>query len=111
MEKDDEHDNGHDDIDYASQREESMPDNSSEGGFDPMDIANPLIVYFFLSDDAQDEISGSDREKMKCLSCAQVHGETYDSCPECYSAITKEAVNKKMMDIGDEADEVKLGIS
>jgi len=54
---------GYDDMDIASQREESMPDKgSSEGGLDPMNIVNPVSAYFFLSDDAQDEISGSDKK-------------------------------------------------
>ena len=93
MERDDEHDNGHDDIDYALQREEPMQDKSSEGGFDPMDIANPVSAYFFLSDDAQDEVSGSDKKRMKCLFCGhRFMGETYDSCPECHRANTDEVV-------------------
>ena len=32
-------------------------------------IANPVIAYFFLSDDAQDEISENDRKEMKCRPC------------------------------------------
>jgi len=52
MDCDDEYDNGYDDIDYASQRDGSMPDKRAEGGLDPMDIANPVSAYFFLSDDA-----------------------------------------------------------
>ena len=50
-------------MDIASQREESMPDKgSSEGGLDTMNIVNPVSAYFFLSDEAQDEISGSDKK-------------------------------------------------
>jgi len=40
-----------------------MPDKSAEGGFDPMDIANPVSAYFFLSDDAQNEIAGTDKKR------------------------------------------------
>ncbi len=59
-----------------------------------MDIVNPVSAYFFLSNDAQDEISGSDRKKMKCLSCGhRFTGEIYDSCPECHSPNTDEVVS------------------
>jgi hypothetical protein len=53
-----------------------------------MAIANPVSAYFSLSDDAQDEISGSDRRKIKCRSYGhRFTGEIYDSCPECFSGI------------------------
>lgn len=56
-----------------------------------MEIVNPVSAHFFLSDDAQDEISGSGRKKMKCLSCGhKFSGESYDNCPECYSVNTDE---------------------
>ena len=62
MDWDDEYDNGYDEMDYASQQEESMPDKSGpEGGLYPMDIANPVSAYFLLSDDVQDEINGGKR--------------------------------------------------
>ena len=96
MEWDDEYDNGYNDMDNASQREESMPDKSAEGGFDPMNIVNPVSAYFFLSDDAQDEIRGSDRKKMKCLSCGhRFSGEINDSCPECLSSDTEDVADEK----------------
>ncbi len=87
MDWDDEYDNEYNDMDFASQRNNSMPDKGgSEGGFDPMDIANPVSAYFFLSDDAQDEISGGKKKNMKCRSCGhRFAGESYDSCPECFS--------------------------
>ena len=104
MDWDDEYDNGYNDMDNASQREESMSDKgSSEGGLDRMDIANPVSAYFFLSDDAQEEITGSDKKKMKCLSCGhQFLGEFYDSCPECFSSDTEEVLMKKTMDTGED---------
>jgi len=37
----DEFNNGYDDIDYASQQDESIPDKIVDSGFDLMDIANP----------------------------------------------------------------------
>ena len=100
MDWDDEYDNGYNDMDSASQREESMPDKSAEGGFDPMNIVNPVSAYFFLSDDAQDEISGEKKKNMKCGSCGhRFTGESYDSCSECFSVNSEKTA------------EVKLGIS
>jgi len=94
MDWDDEYDNGYKDMDNASQRDGSMPDNSTEGGFDPIDIVNPVSAYFFVSDDAQDEITGSDKKRMKCLSCGhKFTGEFYDSCPKCFSVNTEEIVS------------------
>ena len=94
MDWDDEYDNGFNDMDNASQRDRSMPDEgSSDGGLDPTDIANPVSAYFFLSDDAQDEISGEKRKNMKCRSCGhRFAGESYDSCPKCYSVNTEKVV-------------------
>lgn len=92
MDWDDECDNGYNDMDFASHRDNSMPDKGgSEGGLDPMDIANPVSAYFFLSDDAQDEISGGKKKNMTCRSCGhRFAGESYDSCPECFSPDTEE---------------------
>ena len=59
---DDEYDNGYDGTNYSEQ-DGSMPDKDSEGGLDPMNIANPAISYFFLSDDAQEEIGGWKRKR------------------------------------------------
>jgi len=45
-----------------------MPDEGAEGGFDPLDIANPVSAYFFLSDDVQDEIGGGkEKDEMPVL--------------------------------------------
>ncbi|MBL7172500.1 MAG: hypothetical protein ISS68_06650 [Desulfobacteraceae bacterium] len=42
--------------------------------------ANPVSAYFFLSDDAQDEISGGNKKNLKCRSCGhRFTGEIYDS--------------------------------
>jgi len=94
MDWDDEFGNGYDDMDVASHGNSSIQDKSgSEGGVDPLDIANPASAYFFLSDDAQDEISGGKRKNMKCRSCGhRFAGEFYESCPECFSFDT-ETVN------------------
>ncbi len=73
-----------------------MSDKTAEGGLDPLDITNPTSAYFFLSDDAQDEISGGKRQNMKCRSCGhRFAGEFYESCPECYSPDTEEAAVEK----------------
>lgn len=83
MDWDDEYDNGYNDTDFVSQRGRSLPDESGpEGGLDPMDISNPASAYFFLSDDAQDEISGSDKKRMKCLSCGYVRCMTVAGVPQ-----------------------------
>ena len=96
MDWDDEYDNGHNDMDNASQRDGSMPDKSAEEGFNPTDIANPVSAYFFLSDDAQDDISGGKKKNMKCRSCGhRFAGESYDSCPECFSSDTEEVADEK----------------
>ena len=74
-----------------------------------MNIANPVSAYFFLSDDAQDEITGDKRRNMKCGSCGhRFAGESYESCPKCYSINTDEVVlgidgkevNMKCLDCG-----------
>ena len=91
MNWDDEYDN----MDYSSHRDSPMPDKSSEGGLDPMDITDTASAYCFLSDDAQDEIGGEKRKGMKCLSCGhRFMGEIYDNCPECFSSDTEEADEK-----------------
>jgi len=97
MDWDDEYDNGYNDMDNGSQRDGSMPDkSSSDGGLDFTDIANPVSAYFFLSDDAQDEISGGKKKNMKCGSCGHRYaGEFYDICPECFSSDTKEVADEK----------------
>lgn len=94
MDWDDEYDNGYNDMVHTSHRDSSVPDtDNSDGGLDFKDIANPVSAYFFLSDDAQDEISGTHKKKMKCHSCGyRFMGETYDSCPKCYSVNTEEVI-------------------
>ncbi len=72
-----------------------MPDEGPEGGFDPLDIANPVSAYFFLRDDVLDEITGNNKKKMKCHSCGhRFTGEIYDRCPECFSSDTEELIDE-----------------
>ncbi len=101
MDWDDEFENGYDDMDAVSQRNTSIQDkNGSQGGIDPLDIANPTSAYFFLSDDAQDEMGGGKRKNMKCRSCGRrFAGQFYESCPECYSVNIEGNVDEK--DDGD----------
>jgi len=81
---------------YPPHQEEFMPDTVTEGGLDPRDIANPASAYFFLSDDAQVEISGTGKKRMKCLSCGHLFtGEVYGRCPECFSSHTEEVTDEK----------------
>ena len=92
------YDDGYDDVNYTSHQEESIPDKSAEGELDPMDVASPASAYFFLSDDAQDEIIGKKRKNMKCLECNyRFAGQINDSCPECFNLDTEET--------GDETDD------
>lgn len=92
MDCDDECDNGYNEVNNAPHRDESALDKGSEGGLDPTDIVNPVIAFFFLSDDAQDEITGSSKTRMKCLDCGHTFvGEIYDRFPECLSLDTEEA--------------------
>ena len=64
MDWDDEYDKGYDEMSQPSHRSNSMSDNgSSEGELDPMNIANPVSAYFFLSDDAQDEINRTKKKE------------------------------------------------
>jgi len=96
MDWDDEFDNGFDEMSDLSKQQEIIKDQETKAGFDPLDITNPASAYFFLSDDAQDEISGKDKKMMKCQSCGhRFKGEIYDSCPECLSLETKELVKDK----------------
>ena len=92
MDWNDDFDDGYDELKVGSSGSSSNQDKgSSEGGFDPMDITNPVSAYFFLSDDAQDEISGKNLKKMTCQSCGhRFKGDTYDSCPGCFSPDTEE---------------------
>lgn len=89
-------DNEYDNMDYISHREESIPDKSTEGGLDPMDISDPVSAYLFLSEDAQDEISGRGKKRMKWLSCGHIFvGEIYGRCLECFNPDTEDVADKK----------------
>ena len=86
MDWEDEFDDGYDDMKDASHIDGAMSDKSAEGGIDPLNIENPTSTYFFLSDDAQDEISGRKRKNVKCRSCGhRFAGEFHEICPKCYS--------------------------
>ena len=96
MDWDDEFENGYDNMVVSSLGNSAIQDkNGSEEGIDTLDVANPASAYFFLSDDAQDEISGVEKKNMKCRSCGhRFVGETCDSCPECFSSDADEVVEE-----------------
>ena len=82
----------YEDSDYSPPESGDMPEKDEAGdGFDPMDITNPVNAFFFLSDDAQDAIQGSNKKEMRCLTCGHKFlGDSYDDCPECFSPNTEE---------------------
>ncbi len=102
MDWDDEFDNGYEELNVGSSGNTAIHDGSgAEGGLDPMDITNPVSAYFFLSDDAQDEINGEKKKNMKCGSCGhRFVGESYDSCPECFS-YDNEMIEQTLQKKGD----------
>jgi len=78
--------------------------DSSNDGLYPTDIRNPARAYFLLSDDAQDEITGSDKRRMKYLTCGyRFIGDIYDRCPKCDNLNTEEVLS--FIDDEDEAGE------
>jgi len=96
MDWDDEFNAGYDEMAHGEHSEGTMQDEGSVGGLDPMDISNPASAYFLLSDDAQGEITGTTKKRMKCLSCGhRFMGEFYDRCPKCFSSDTEEFTDEK----------------
>jgi len=84
-----------DEMMHVGGRADPMPDEVSSSGLDPMDISDPASAYFLLSDDAQDEITGSGKKKMTCLSCGHTFvGDIYDRCPECFSPDTEQMTDE-----------------
>jgi len=91
---DDEFNAPYEEMGHGGTSSVAMPDEASLGGLDPMDISDPASPYFLLSDDAQDEITGSDKRRMKCLTCGyRFTGEIYDRCRKCNSLDTEEAMS------------------
>ncbi len=96
MNCDDEYAGGYDGMGDSLHRDESVTDMTAGGRLDPTDITDPTSSYLFLSDDAQDEISVSNKKKMRCLSCGHTFkGETYARCPECFSLDAIEMADRK----------------
>ncbi|MCF8142663.1 MAG: hypothetical protein K9N21_01955 [Deltaproteobacteria bacterium] len=86
MDWDDEFNAGYDETAHGVHRSGTMPDEASSGSLDPLEISDLASAYFLLSDDAQDEITGTGKKKMKCRACGhRFMGEIYDRCPECFS--------------------------
>jgi hypothetical protein len=69
-------DNEFDEMIHGTDRTGSILDEGSGAGLDPMDISDPASAYLLLSDDAQDEVTGTGKKRMKCCSC----GHTRDGC-------------------------------
>jgi Zn finger protein HypA/HybF involved in hydrogenase expression len=84
-----------DDLDFDSPGPRDLSgEGKSKRDLDLLDITNPMSAYFFLSDDAQDELKAGGRKVIKCLSCGHGFvGETYDNCPRCFSSNTGEISN------------------
>ena len=82
----------YDDSDYGSRKSGDIINDKMEGEiFHPLNISDPKSAYFFLSDDAQDEIDGKQKQKMKRISCGhKFQGSISDRCPECFSNVTQE---------------------
>ena len=74
MDLNDERDDEKDDMAYDPHRDHAMPREGHVGGLDPLDITNPASAYLFLSDDAQDEISGSDKKNEMSILRAPIQG-------------------------------------
>jgi len=80
---------------YSSHRKGPLQRRSLKAELTRWTIADPGSAYFFLSDGAQDEITGNDNRRMKCLSCGYIFtGEICDRCPECFSPDTEDVVDK-----------------
>ncbi len=62
MDWDDEISNDYDEMARDPHRNQPMAWECPAGGIDPMDIADPASAHLFLSDDAQDEITGSGKK-------------------------------------------------
>jgi len=94
-----------DDMIHGTGHAGSMADQVGEERLDPMDISDPASAHFLLSDDAQDEIAGTDKKRMKCRACGRrFSGEIYDKCPKCDSLDTEEVLS--FLDSEDDAGEV-----
>jgi hypothetical protein len=92
----------YEDSDYNPSESGDMTDEDEAGnGFDPADITDPASAFFLLSDDTQDEISNTDKTKMRCLACGHKFlGGIYDDCPECFSPVTEEENERDDSDSG-----------
>ncbi|MFH1349490.1 MAG: hypothetical protein ABII26_01000, partial [Pseudomonadota bacterium] len=101
MSRDGEYDEEYDDATVYDDSDltHEIEGGDHSGGIDPLDINDPKSAYFFLSDDAQDEIAGGEKKRMKCNECGhRFRGTEFDDCPECFSADTEVLISG----IGDE---------
>jgi hypothetical protein len=57
-----------------------------ERSLDSLNWRDPVNAYFFLSDDAQDELGHPQKRKLKCRLCGnEFLGQKTDHCPICYA--------------------------
>ncbi len=102
---DDEFNAGYEEMGHSGHSSGAMPNEASLDGLDPMDISDPASAYFLLSDDAQDEIAGTGKKRMKCRPCGhRFTGEIYNTCPKCDSLDSEEVLS--FIDDQDEAGDV-----
>jgi len=72
-----------DDDDYEEHvgSDDSFLQDGTKNDIDPLDITDPKSAYFYLSDDVQDELEGTSKRKMECMSCGNKFlGYLSDSC-------------------------------
>ena len=87
MDYDDDFSNGYgsDPLGSSSDYNLSNDQSGAEKNIDPLNIRDPESAYFFLSDDAQDEIQNPQNRKLRCLLCGhEFLGRKTDQCPICY---------------------------
>ena len=80
---DDEFDEKHDDALEYEDYEYEIQGSDDDMGRDTLSEFDPLNITDPKSDDAQDELEGDDRIRMRCLSCGhRFYGEMDDDCPK-----------------------------
>ena len=87
MDYDDDFFDQYDSDPVRSSPDYDLSDDQGKGGngLDPLNIRNPVNSYFFLSDDAQDEIQNPQNQKLRCRLCRhEFLGRKTDQCPICY---------------------------
>ena len=85
MDFDDEFDDAWED-EFGGQDEQSGDEIEEDTSL----FESPLKAYMLLSDDAQDEIEGGKKIRLRCLLCSHKFGGSIgQACPACFSARTE----------------------